>query len=79
VSKSTEAAPKVLTNSLERKRPRTEAALHYCDVADPTMKVGAVLRLHALEASRDKLNSWKPGVFVLRQTGHTGVATLRAA
>jgi hypothetical protein len=49
-----------------------EAALRrHPDVAGPTMKVGAVLGLHSLEASRDKINSWHPSVFELRQAGHT--------
>jgi len=42
------------------------------------MKVGAVLRLDGLEASRDKTNCWHLSVFELRQAGHTSVTALRA-
>jgi hypothetical protein len=38
---------------------------HYPDVAGPTMKVGAVLRLHGLEAIGDAVNNWHLGVYGL--------------
>jgi hypothetical protein len=43
------------------------------------MEVGAILGLHGCEAIRDAINGWHIGVFELRQSGHTGVAALRAA
>ena len=43
------------------------------------MKVGAELGLHDLEANRDQVNSWRPGVFHLREAGDTGVAAMSAA
>jgi hypothetical protein len=43
------------------------------------MKAGAVLSLHGLESSRDKVNCWHLIVFEMRQAGHSSIAALWAA
>jgi hypothetical protein len=41
------------------------------------MEIGAILGLHGLKASRNKISGWRISTFEVRQTGQTGVATLR--